>query len=290
MATFRPPVFSRQPAPTLPRGVLSQPLGATEILNAPAAATRLQSYDWQNPRGPSYPIANLTHLDTLKLNLRGQDKFFAGAGVGPEYDWPNPRGPQYAASLRVFSDPLKLNLLGKDKFFWAAGDGPNYDWPNPRGPQYASSLRVFSDPLKLNLLGKDKFFGAAGQVPPNTDWPVPRAWPPVVHYWWPTPNVLAGLLSVIAPKPFNLGDWPNPTLARDAAGVAIRAWNDTWQNIATVHIQADTPGDITDTDILQKPINVVMAGDLPIKAYYSQNDVRPMNLKYTTIMGRPKRP
>lgn len=48
--------------------------------------------------------------------------------------------------------------------------------------------------------------------------------------------------------------------------------------------------DITDTDILQKPINVVLAGDMPIKGSGREYDLRPLNFKsVTTVSSTPAR-
>lgn len=40
---------------------------------------------------------------------------------------------------------------------------------------------------------------------------------------------------------------------------------------------------ITDTDALQKPVNVVMAGDVPIKDRWREFDIRPLNIKTKRI-------
>jgi hypothetical protein len=47
---------------------------------------------------------------------------------------------------------------------------------------------------------------------------------------------------------------------------------------------------ITDTDILQKPVNVVMAGDVPIKDRWREFDIRPLDLKSKPVAtGSPTR-
>lgn len=48
--------------------------------------------------------------------------------------------------------------------------------------------------------------------------------------------------------------------------------------------RAATPAadNITDTDILQKPVNVMMAGDLPIKGSGREWDLRPLGLRENT--------
>lgn len=44
--------------------------------------------------------------------------------------------------------------------------------------------------------------------------------------------------------------------------------------------------DIIDTDILQKPIDAVLAGKQPIKDRYREWDIRPMNMRGRTRVTR----
>lgn len=187
---------------------------------------------------------DVTGTDLLNV-LRSQDKFFGPAGLGPQYDYPNPRGYIPAISLRTHLHPVQLNLLGKDQFFGAAGQPPanldwpvpkGYqfpisnrgftwstnintlvtfpkcfamtDWPNPRGYVPAISLKTHLDPLKLTLLGKDQFFGAPGEGPTYA-WPNPAGprYPTHLGTFYQAPS----LSNLLAPAPFNMADWPNPS-------------------------------------------------------------------------------
>lgn len=65
--------------------------------------------DWVVPKAAAYSIALRTHIDPLKLNLRGQDKFFAAPGMGPKYDYPNPRGRRHFEIKSVFNDAFRLS-------------------------------------------------------------------------------------------------------------------------------------------------------------------------------------
>lgn len=281
----------------------------------PTGIGRGPTYDYPNPSPAKMfnvwgvaAIATQTNYEDRLLNLLGvsQDTFFGLAG-NPTFDWPVPRGATHAIVLRTHIDPYKISLDSADRFFGLAGH-PNFDWPVPRGATHGILLRTHLDPLKLTLRSKDVFFGLAGN--PTFDWPVPKA-PRPLPYLQPPPNELPTLFTVLA-APFHLLDWPNPAAARDR-GIAARAWNEGWQN-PIVNVlpmplsQYDWPapraaaypqdlrvfyptpfawqrdfGTITDTDALQKPVNVVMAGDVPIKDRWREFDIRPLNIKTTRI-------
>lgn len=269
--------------------------------------------DHPNPRAAPFPSHLRTYVDRPNRTLEGADAFFGLAGQ-PNFDWPVPKGAQHAIVLRTYLDPLKINLASADRFFGLAGK-PNTDWPNPRAAAFPSDLRTHLDPLKLNLRSKDAFFGLAGN--PTFDWPLPKA-PRPLPYQQPPPNELPTLFTVLA-APFHLLDWPNPAAARDR-GIAAGAWNEGWQNpivsISPMPLsQYDWPlpraaaypqdlrvfypapfiwqfdiGTVTDTDILQKPVNVVMAGDVPIKDRWREFDIRPLDLKTKPVAtGSPTR-
>lgn len=147
--------------------------------------------------------------DRLLNLLKSQDKFFGGAGDGPNYDWPNPLGKAFPKDLRSFTDSFNLELIGKDQFFGAPGVGPDYDWPNPQlGKPFPKDLRGFVNGTDLLLLGKDTFFSAPGQGP-DYDWPNPRG--------RPFPKDLLGFLSstnvplLSVAVPFSQDVWPNPS-------------------------------------------------------------------------------
>lgn len=155
---------------------------------------------------------------SFPLELRGQDKFFRGAGHVSVYDWPNPMGFDLrsrawpAVELRTFINPggQKL-LLGKDKIFADAGQVPDYNWPNPRAPIPAISLKTWTDGNRQILIGKDSIYGSPGQVP-EYNWPNPKGLGPAISLLtWDQGNLLSTLLGgVIPPKPFLQLDWPVP--------------------------------------------------------------------------------
>lgn len=142
-------------------GIAAIPDG-TVIPHAPFYLT-----DYPNPRGPQRAVDLLTWVNSVNLNLLGQDKFF-GAGP-PTYDYPNPRGPLRSIDLLTWAFPSNLSLMGQDKFFGVGG--PNYDYPNPRGYQYPSDLRTWTW-SRAAYYAPPAFFGLAGH--PNFDQPNPR--------------------------------------------------------------------------------------------------------------------
>lgn len=57
------------------------------------------------------------------------------------------------------------------------------------------------------------------------------------------------------------------------------AWGASWGTSWAAHWAALRDSTITDTDILRKPVNVVMAGDVPIKGSGVEYDKRPVNFR-----------
>lgn len=76
----------------------------------PIAQAPFALFDWPNPSGAAYPISLRTFLESLDLNLYGQDQFFGPPGMGPVYQYPNPRGPQRAIDLLTLLNTLALTL------------------------------------------------------------------------------------------------------------------------------------------------------------------------------------
>jgi len=105
----------------------------------------------------------------LLSQLRGQDKFFGPAGMGPDYDYPNPRGRPYPLSLRTWTNSLQTTTLVPS----GAPPFKQTEWPNPRGRVPGIALRTWVQPLNLNLLGQDAFFGGPGGGGPSYDIPNP---------------------------------------------------------------------------------------------------------------------
>ena len=64
----------------------------------------------QGPLMRQYPVALRTHLQSLTLELLGQDLFVTGVGRGPVYAYPNPLRKGYPPSLRVFTQGARLPL------------------------------------------------------------------------------------------------------------------------------------------------------------------------------------
>lgn len=136
-------------------------------LQRPATNT----FNWANPRGYVPAVVLRTHVEGVKLNLLGKDKFFGAAGMGPDYDWPNPRGYRYPTHLRVFVDPLKLALFSPPT---PVADG--FGNPNPRGYPFPIEDRGFFNAIAITLLGLDQFYGNPGQGVPQRDFPNPRGY------------------------------------------------------------------------------------------------------------------
>lgn len=242
MATiFRAPLINRrEPA----RGIveLLPPNLLLTTLKSKDALPPGKLYDFPNPRGYVPAIVLRTHLDPLKLLLRGKDKFFGAPGQGPAYDWPNPRGPLYPISLRTFLGQVDLELVGKDRLpTGKLYDYPNPlrrlhpiillsweenlqestlrpaaqapfsldDWPVPTGAAYSIGLRTWTQELKLNLLGQDQVLRQ-----------------PVIgrleRARWPMPEQVQNFLPIIFIQPFNLTAWPVPP--GPIYSVALRTW------------------------------------------------------------------
>lgn len=153
------------------------------------------NFDWPNPRGYVQPVHNKTHLDPLKLNLLGQDQFFAAAGMGPVYDYPNPLAPRRNPSDWLLSSDIPL--------FTAVVYYPFSltDQPNPRGYVHPTSLRTHTHNVGIHLT--DTFFGLAGH--PTFDFPNPRGYSPLNRGF--TQSLNTNLQVVYA---FTQLDWPVP--------------------------------------------------------------------------------
>lgn len=168
-----------------------------------ALAAPFALLDWPNPRGYPFLSTLRTWVEGVKLNLLGQDQFFAAPGQGPSYDYPNPRVRQFPADGRTWIGNLLQSTLGVVVFPFAL-----FDWPNPRGYPFPAEGRTFLNQL-YRFTGLDQFFGAPGQAPVY-DYPNPRGYPfPVAARTWFVSNLLQSTLSLII-FPFALFDWPNP--------------------------------------------------------------------------------
>lgn len=196
--------------------------------------------DWPVPKGAQSSIVLKTHIDPLKLSLRGKDTFFSASGMGPDYDWPNPRGPRGLVGDQLgFIDPTEIWLVGQDKFFNGAGRGPVYEWVNPRGAKgfiadqapYNNNLLSISfapfsaddwlNPYSARGLAADQLgfadaseFWLFNSVYPfsQIDWPNPRGRQSiVVDYVNPVKIWLAGQDQFFGPAGKGPSyDWPNP--------------------------------------------------------------------------------
>lgn len=184
--------------------------------------------DWPNPKGARG--LQIGFVDSYKLFLIGQDKFFGAAGQSPVYNWPNPRGPQqrnefgfvqYQTSLYVTFQPFALLDWPNPQrstyretgstlpfAFWRLTPFNVTDWPNPkgaRGPQIGSV-----DSYKLTLIGQDSFFGGAGKAPVY-DWPNPKGPRQRNEFGFVLPfdnSLYASFISTATP--FYQTHWPNP--------------------------------------------------------------------------------
>jgi len=109
--------------------------------------------DWPNPAGKAFPTNLRTFLDSLELNLLGQDKFFGGPGQPPaNLDWPVPKGAIPSISLRVWIDPLNLSLQG----FGVLGEAFHELWGMVQTAPVTLDLTA---PLPVDITVQ---FGAAG--------------------------------------------------------------------------------------------------------------------------------
>ncbi len=184
-------------------------------------------------------ISLRTWIDPLKLELRGQDRFFGPAGQGPDYDYPNPgRAPIPSIELRTWINSLRLTLLQQDAFPPNGAQDQQFpnpsraigsplarfdpapltlsfilppfgqdDWPLPRSGVAGISLRTWVDPLKLQLQARDTFppNGAQDQQFPNPPVAAGRG----VSLWtWidPLKTELQGQDAL----PFGQDDWALP--------------------------------------------------------------------------------
>lgn len=158
------PVSYHWPNPSGKQGA-ARLLYSTETVGLPTLlASPFFGFTFENPR-KSPP--NQSHLDSVKLNLLGQDLLFGAPGQTQTYDWQNPRISRSSSALKSeYFQPLTLSVT-------VAIPYNQYDWKPPAGKAYPVSLRTFTDPLKLLLLNKDVLYGAPGQTK-TFDWPVPR--------------------------------------------------------------------------------------------------------------------
>lgn len=186
--------------------------------------------DWPNPRGPTLSILLRTWIDTLKLNLQGQDFL-----PFRQLDWPNRYQKLVVEYGWIGQSNLNLNTVFTPF--------SQTDWPNPRGAVGSILLRTWTDPVKLNLQGQDFLpfrqsdwpnryqklaveYGWTATVNPNLvtfatpfsqdDWPVVRGKPYGGLDWFHT-NLSLG---VTANNPFNQTDWPVPRGKLDLSSLA----------------------------------------------------------------------
>ena len=186
------------------------------ISSGPAAAPFIPP-DLPNPR--AYQRLAADFLNSLSLDLYGQDQFFGAAGQPPaNLDWPNPRGHR---PREGFVRSANVHLIGQDTFYGAPGEVPAHDWPNQRASRRRHG---YIQPTDLGLLSVLAL--------------------PFALYDWPTRRRLARVLGEIAPdlviqqtfpEPFSQLDWP-----RRARGPRYPTRDDTWPNV-TLHLPQATP-------------------------------------------------
>lgn len=171
---------------------------ALQILTAPTGAAPFSQLDWPVPKGRTPPVELRTFLNSIEIQLIGQDQFFGAAGQPPaNLDWPNPRGYSYSVALRSFAVDLQQTTLAPTPPAPFNQD----EWLNPRGAPFPLALRQWDN----NLLE-----GALGLLPApfaQSDWPLPRR--PARSQDWNRGSPLE-LLTLPQPKPFGLSDWPVP--------------------------------------------------------------------------------
>lgn len=190
------PLYAVQPSPFVP---IDLPNPATRRAGSLSSEQQFQAFyaqppfpplDWPLPQGYRRPISNKTHLDPLKLNLRGQDAFPAAYS----FDQPNPRvagrltPPPGSGGLSLFVVVVPFaqadwpNPQRPNPFRWRAGserqwygnlpEGPKpfvqTQHPNPLAYRPSIALKTFLGPLNLNLKESLRQFGS-----PQRDWPNP---------------------------------------------------------------------------------------------------------------------
>ena len=202
--------------------------------------------DWQNPvLAKNRTGAAVSAESNVWQNYTALGILVTAYPVVLSFDWPNPRGYTFSNELRTWLADFPQELIGQDKFFGAAGN-PNLDWPVPEGQRFVSKtfsvgLRTWTATLPIGLIGKDGFFGLAGA--PNFDQPNPVAGQK--NYTFPAQ--FRGYTESTNPalfpsgKPLLQTDWPNPTLAKDPRGRALRAWQEAWQNYVVIGLQVSLP-------------------------------------------------
>lgn len=194
---------------------------------------------------------NVGSADPLKLNLRSQDRQFAGAGQFQAYDYPNPKGRPFPSDLRNFFDPSEVWLFGTDKQFAGPGQFKSYDYPNPKGPRRSIDLLTwtsngltsrlpagtvavpffqseFPNPRGPRAASDNRGFVGFYVIDDNAPF-VPVAFDnprgrqrSIDALTAATSNALATLLGVAAQAPFAQTDYPNPRGPRAASD--LRTW------------------------------------------------------------------
>lgn len=153
-----------------PRGHLQPTANKTHLQNAGVfqvdtffGLAGSPNFDWPVPKVKQPNVTLKTWVEPTKLNLLGQDTFFAGAGLGPNYDWPNPITPKRSIGLLTSGEANNLPLVTVVVYAFA-----QYDWANPIQPRRAVSL-LTSD---TNVIPLNNVVYAFTQC----DWPVPRGY------------------------------------------------------------------------------------------------------------------
>lgn len=151
-------------------GIVSVGVAAPNTTGTPPVVQTTPPIDFPNPAPARYPIELRTWLQSLPLNLSGQDTFYGGAGMGAKaFDHPNPRGYIPAIDLKTWVQPTPLNLVGRDQFYGVGG--PTYDWPNPRGPVGSIELRSWIVASPALRVFTPSYYGGGY---PNYDFPNPK--------------------------------------------------------------------------------------------------------------------
>lgn len=128
---------------------------------------------YQPPPNPVVAIPNVLlkqWLQSLPLNLIGQDLLFGAAGEVPSHTWVTPLGYVFPIALRTFLSELRQNLIGQDTILGIAGQpAPVTDFRNPHiiVYPYQTSHAIIDEPPPLVII-----------VPPVV--PPPVVVPPVV--------------------------------------------------------------------------------------------------------------
>lgn len=223
-----------------------------------APAPFLQT-DWPSPQRLPPLVQLRVHVDTLTIQLQGQDQFFGAPGQGPVYDWPVPLRPGRADQLTWTQNLLQSTLQPAEEVLPFRQQG--WSVPAPRAGQ-----------LLISSSTRPSDVAAAVASPFSlTDWPTPRGLVSAIDLrtWLQSRKTYYEDI-----QPFNAGDWPVPLRRED--GIGRRIW--------TLSLQQSTlaPADANPLAQTDWPVPLLARGRVAIEG--------PPNLLVGTLAVAPATP